>query len=457
MQRIIWWLRRDLRLTDNLVLHQAWNDGAAVIPVFILDPVLLNSRKLAPARKRFLFESLAELDTNLKKRGSYLVLRRGPAERVLAQLVQETRADAVYFHTDYTPYAHKRDAAVRAALDRAGIRHTSFNDCYLADPNKVTKQDSSPYTVYTAYRKRFERVIALPPRLTVRKNLNTPPGIATFDLAALKETRVGLQTRAHADTIRGGEGAAMRQARDFMARKNGLMDYMESRNDMGADATSHLSPHLHFGTISVRELVRMTREAIPPRPRRQTGRPARHASENAGVWIQELVWREFFNQVLYHFPHAARGAFRSRYANLEWVQDPEWFAAWCGGQTGYPLVDAGMRELQATGWMHNRARMVTASFLTRDLLLNWQWGESFFLQHLVDGDMASNNGGWQWAAGRGPTRSPIFASLIPLFRGAVLTPREPMCVAGSPNWREYRTNTYMRRARCPRRRRGALA
>lgn len=417
MKRILWWLRRDLRINDNVVLHHALHDGAAVIPVFILDPKLLDSNKLAPARKQFLIQSLAVLDKNLKKRGSYLVVRTGDPARELLKLVRETQADAVYFHADYTPYAIQRDANVVAALDRAGVKYESFNDLYLADPNQVVKDDGSAYTVYSPYRTRFERVVTIPERYSIKRKFDTPPDLASLDLNALLP-------KSNAAFAQGGETIAHQLAQDFVTRKNGLAQYSESRNDMGADATSHLSPHLHFGTVSVRELVRMARKEISdvPRQRKRTGGAGRTPGENAKVWIDELVWREFFSQVLYHFPHAARQSFRPEYADLPWETDADLFAAWSQGQTGFPIVDAGMRQLNATGWMHNRSRMIVASFLTKDLLVNWQDGESYFLQHLIDGDMASNNGGWQWAAGTGTDAQPYFRIFNPILQGARFDP-----------------------------------
>lgn len=417
MQRILWWLRRDLRINDNVVLHHALQDAAQVIPIFVLDPKLLNSKKLAPARQQFMLQALAVLDANLKKRGSYLVMRQGDPTRELSKLVHETNADAVYFHADYTPYARKRDAKVVAALNKAGVKYEAFNDLYLADPQQVLKKDGTPYTVYSAYRKRFEWVVTLPSRYSIKNKIETPRGIASLDVMTL----LPVVNKAYAE---GGENAGNQLAQNFMARKNGLAQYGTSRNDMGANATSHLSAHLHFGTVSVRELVRMARRKIPTQAlQRKSGSKAQHPGENAQIWIDELVWRDFFSQVLYHFPYAARQSFRSKYAQLKWLTDKETFRAWTCGQTGYPIVDAGMRELNVTGWMHNRSRMIVASFLTKDLLVNWQDGEAYFLQHLIDGDMASNNGGWQWAAGTGTDAQPYFRIFNPVLQGKRFDPK----------------------------------
>lgn len=399
MQRIIWWLRRDLRVTDNITLDYARRDAASVIPIFILDPRLLNSAKLAPARKQFLFDSLADLDARLRERGGRLILRRGDPARELARLVRETQADAVYFHRDYTPFARARDARVVDALNALGARVEMFDDNYLAAPEQVLKDDGSPYTVFTRFRLRFAERVIIPNRCATRGELNTPR-----ELASLELPRVERDDRF----ARGGETEALKLARAFIRRDDGLARYKDGRDFLARDATSHLSPHLHFGTVSVRELARAAREA-------DTG-------EQGKTWLDELVWREFYANMLWYFPHAARGAFRREYEHILWENDAEKFAAWCAGCTGYPIVDAGMRQLNATGWMRNRARMIVASFLTKDLLIDWRWGEEYFLQNLIDGDVASNNGGWQWAAGTGTDAQPFFRIFNPLLQGARFDP-----------------------------------
>ena len=399
MRRVIWWLRRDLRLTDNITLHYALRDAASIIPVFILDPRLLNSDKLAPARKQFLFDSLADLDTRLRERGGRLILWRGDPARELAKLVKETQADAVYLHRDYTPYARRRDERVTNALNALGVRTETFEDNYLAAPEQVLKDDGNPYTVYTRFRLRLEERILVSNRFATRDEFNTPRDLSSLKLPYSPRDE---------HFARGGETQGLKLARAFLHRKDGLASYADTRDLMARDATSHLSPHLHFGTVSVRELVRTARDA-------NVGKPGK-------TWLDELVWREFYANVLWHFPYAARGAFRREYENVVWENDAEEFAAWCEGRTGYPIVDAGMRQLKATGWMHNRARMIVASFLTKDLLIDWRRGEKYFLQHLIDGDVASNNGGWQWSAGTGTDAQPFFRIFNPVLQGTKFDP-----------------------------------
>jgi deoxyribodipyrimidine photo-lyase len=399
MRRVIWWLRRDLRLTDNITLHYALRDAASILPVFILDPRLLNSDKLARARKQFLFDSLADLDTRLRKRGGRLIVRRGDPARELAKLAKETHADAVYLHRDYTPYARRRDERVTDALNTLGIRLETFEDNYLATPEQVVKDDGNSYTVYTRFRRRLEERILVPNRFATRDEFNTPRDLSSLALP---------YSPPDEHFARGGETEGLKLARAFLHREDGLVSYEATRDLVARDATSHLSPHLHLGTVSVRELVRAARGV-------DAGRPGK-------TWIDELVWREFYTNVLWHFPHAARGAFHREYDGIVWENDAEKFAAWCEGRTGYPIVDAAMQQLHTTGWMPNRARMIVASFLTKDLLIDWRWGEAYFLHELMDGDVASNNGGWQWVAGTGTDVQPFFRIFNPLGQGVKFDP-----------------------------------
>ena len=391
------------------MLHCITRDAASVIPVFILDPRLLGSDNLAPARKQFLFDSLADIDARLHVRGGRLILRCGDPARELPRLVCETQADAVYFHRDYTPFARQRDTRVTDALNALGLRVETFDDNYLAAPEQVLKDDGAPYMVYTRFRLRFEERIGVPNCFATRGEFNTPRDVSSLELPRVQRNE---------QFARGGETEGLKLARGFIRRADGLARYKDTRDYLALDATSHLSPHLRFGTVSVRELVRAARDA--------------NAGEQGKTWLDELVWREFYANVLWHFPHAARGAFRREYENIAWENDAEKFAAWCEGHTGYPVVDAGMRQLNATGWMHNRARMIVASFLTKDLLIDWRWGEKYFLQHLIDGDVAANNGGWQWSAGTGTNVQPFFRIFNPILQGAKFDPNGEYVKRGVP-------------------------
>lgn len=401
-QRIIWWLRRDLRVTDNAVLSNALRDASAVIPVFILDPRLLKSHILARARKQFLFDSLTDLDANLRERSGRLILREGKPETALPRLAREIGADGVYFHRDYTPFARARDDRVVRALNAMGVRTEIFDDNYLTAPEQILKDDGTAYGVYTHYRLRFEQRHTVSARYSTVGALNTPSDIPSLELSRLTPKRNALFAI-------GGETEGKKQRRDFIHRADGLSRYQDTRDKLALDATSHLSPHLHYGTVSARDLYRAAQKA--------------GAGGQGKTWVDELLWRDFYMQVLWHFPHAARGAFRRAFDNIGWENDAEKFTAWCAGRTGYPVVDAAMRQLNTTGWMHNRARMIVASFLTKDFLIDCRWGDRYFLQHLLDGDVASNNGGWQWSAGTGTDAQPFFRILNPVLQGAKFDPR----------------------------------
>jgi deoxyribodipyrimidine photo-lyase len=374
-----------------------------VVPVFVLDPALIEGARQAPARLRFLFASLADLDRQLRKKNGRLIVRSGDPVVTLREIAGECGAKAVYFHSDITPYARARDARVAGALSEAGIETRTFNDAYLAAPTEVLKGDGAPYTVYTPYRRRFESVVAIPGRLPGTGRLNTPVRLRSDALPNPADQSANL-------CMRGGATEALRQWKEFLAGADGLSQYGDRRDFMAQDGTSRLSAHLHFGTISIRELARGAR-GLEPKVR-----------AHAELWIGELIWREFFAQVLWHFPYAAAGCFRRKYDALEWENDKEKFAAWCEGRTGYPVVDAAMRQMKETGWMHNRARMIVASFLTKDLLIDWRWGERYFIQNLIDGDPASNNGGWQWAASTGTDALPSFRIFNPVEQGKRFDP-----------------------------------
>lgn len=260
----------------------------------------------------------------------------------------------------FTVTTCRRDERVTNALSALGVCVEQFNDNYLATPDQVLKDASTPYTVFTRFRLRFEGTVVLPNRFVTHAKFNTPHDISSLDLPAIKRDD---------RFARGGESEGLKLARVFMRREYGLARYRDMRDLMASDATSHLSPHLHFGTMLVRELVHAAREA-------DTGKQAK-------AWIDELVWREFYATVLYHFPHAATQSFRPGFENIAWENDAEIYAAWREGRTGYPIVDTLMRQLNTMGWMDNRARMIVASSLTEDLPIHWRRGEKYFLQHLI--------------------------------------------------------------------------
>ncbi len=413
--RVIHWFRRDLRLSDNVALTEAVREsGGDVLPLFILDDALLRGEDVSPARLAFMLDSLRALDEALRPRGSHLVVRRGNPREVLPRVIAESGAQAVFFNRDYTPLARRRDEALTVLLQGMGVRVRSFKDLVLVEGDELLTGSGKPYVVFTPYKRAWlakvgERVTTLP--APERLATPTPESLPIPDLAEL-----GVRLEQHIP--RGGEAEAQRLLQAFISDR--IARYDALRDFPAEDATSRLSPHLRFGTISPRQCLQAALEA------KYLADMRTHAGFD--TWISELVWREFYIQVLYHFPHADRGNFRQEYDALQWgsgsaALDEARFAAWCEGRTGYPIVDAAMRQLNQIGWMHNRARMIVASFLTKDLWLDWRWGERYFMRQLVDGDPAANNGGWQWAAGTGTDAQPYYRVFNPTLQSQRFDPQ----------------------------------
>lgn len=399
MRVAIWWVRRDVRLHDNEALTAALQAAPAVIPLFIVDPQLQLSPFASQARRAFLWASLRQLDADLRQRGSYLLVRQGAPTAVLQHLIAETGATGIYAAEDFSPYARKRDTAVAQTLPlhlKPGVT--------LHHPTDVLKADGKPYTVFTPYSKQWrQRPLPAPASL-----LPTPDRLHTPTLPGEP-----LPALPYHLPFPPGETAAQQRLAEFIDGR--IYAYAQNRDHMALDGTSALSPYLRFGMISARQAVVAARQAYA-----QAATDA--ARQGADTWLNELIWREFYVNILYHFPYVLRGSFRREYDAIAWRNDPTEFAAWRDGQTGYPVVDAAMRQLRQTGWMHNRARMIVASFLVKDLLINWQWGEQWFMQQLLDGDPAANNGGWQWTAGVGTDAAPYFRIFNPVSQGQKFDP-----------------------------------
>jgi deoxyribodipyrimidine photo-lyase len=414
----IHWFRRDLRLHDNPALLEALRAGdGRVVPLFILDDAILRSPRVGPARVHFLLESLAALDRALRERGSRLVVRRGAPLDVLREVARGCGADAVYFNRDYTPFARARDERVAAGLasDGRGVRH--FPDHVICEPDELLSGAGKPYAVYTPYRRRWWARVE-----QARADLLHERRLAPFAPVpeALSDDPIPTPAELGAAGVEplppGGEAAGLERLRAFLDLGNpdGVRDYHVQRDLMARPATSRLSAYLHLGCVATAQCLRGALRALDA-----ADRDARPGVEG---WIGELVWHDFYTQTLYHFPHVLRGAFRREYDALAWENDERLFAAWCEGRTGYPVVDAAMRQLNRESWMHNRARMIVASFLVKDLLVDWRWGERYFLQRLVDGDHAANNGGWQWIAGTGADAQPFFRIFNPVSQGRKFDP-----------------------------------
>lgn len=396
----IWWIRRDLRLADNQALSAACAEGGQVVPLFILDPALLRSEYSSDKRLAFLFDGLRSLDVDLRRIGSYLVMRRGEPAEELMRLMGETGASEIYTEADHSPYARSRDARVANQLPLHLLPGLT-----LHAPGAVVKADGSPYTVFTPFSKAWKNQSVPASPLAAPGRLSTPPGIPGEEIPHLPGVSMPFTP---------GEQAACRRLEEFLS--SGIQTYAGDRNYMDLEGTSGLSPYLRFGMLSARQAVHAAWRA-------EANAPDPGSRQGAETWLNELIWREFYINVLFHFPRVRRGAFRQELNGIRWLNNEEDFQSWAEGRTGYPVVDAAMRQLTATGWMHNRARMITASFLTKDLLVDWRRGERFFMQHLVDGDPAANNGGWQWSAGTGTDAAPYFRVFNPVLQSKKFDPR----------------------------------
>lgn len=404
MKRVIHWFRRDLRVSDNTALSEAARRAEQVIPIFILEDAFRTGPDVGAARLAFLLQSLESLRRNLTELGYNLIVRAGKSEEVLPALCQEIGAQAVFANKRYEPYAQARDSRVFNALNAAGIGFELFKDAVVWEELEVLTQAGKPFTVYTPYSRVWKNKAIPSPRAKLVKARNMECGVRSEPLPG-DSGQLGHVMKQSA--IPAGERAALECLKKFMAGP--VYEYAANRNLPAVDGTSQLSPHLRCGTIGIRTILAALAKA------KEKATPTQKAS--CEVFLSELVWREFYLQVLHNFPHVTKGAFRPEYDALQWSDNREHFQAWCNGVTGYPIVDAAMRCLNATGNMHNRLRMIVAMFLTKDLLINWQWGERYFMKQLVDGDMAANNGGWQWSAGTGTDAAPYFRIFNPVSQG----------------------------------------
>ncbi|QQE63980.1 deoxyribodipyrimidine photo-lyase [Leptolyngbya sp. BL0902] len=402
---ILFWHRRDLRLGDNLGLTAARERSAQVVGVFCLDPAILQGKDMAPARVAYMIGCLADLQHRYTQAGGQLLILQGDPRQQIPALAQALGTAAVYWNRDVEPYSRQRDKAVVEALKTVGVGfETVFWDQLLHAPGDVLTGSGQPYTVYGPFWKNWQRQAKQSP-------LPTPQGLqglsATQQQAAQAVGCVPLPSAQDLGflwdkgfPVEPGEQAALARLASFCDDDRRIGTYDDQRNFPAVEGTSGLSAALKFGAIGIRTLWAAAAEAY------DRGR-SDEARSNVQTWQQELAWREFYQHVLYFFPELADGPYRPQWKDFPWENNPDHFAAWCEGRTGYPIVDAAMRQLRETGWMHNRCRMIVASFLTKDLIINWQWGEQYFMQNLVDGDLAANNGGWQWSASSGMDPKPL--------------------------------------------------
>ena len=399
---ILFWHRRDLRISDNIGLSKAWEKSHKIIGCFCLDPNILKADDIAPARVSYLLGCLAELSKSYEKLGSQLLILQGEPETKILELAQTLKANSIFWNLDIEPYAQKRDQQVAEKLREKNIKIETFWDQLLHYPGSILSQSNTPYTVYTPFWKNWIQqpkpaIAKIPDKLQGINNdqLELVKKIGVIELPTLQELGFIWENQL---LLLPGEKAAQERL-DFFV-ENSLINYQEQRNFPAIDGTSQLSAALKFGAIAIRTVWQKTIIALEN---------SRSDEERNSIksWQQELAWREFYQHCLFFFPNLAQGPYRDIFKQFPWDNNEIYFQAWCDGKTGYPMVDAAMRQLNETGWMHNRCRMIVANFLTKDLIINWQWGEKYFMQKLYDGDLAANNGGWQWSASSGMDARPL--------------------------------------------------
>lgn len=378
----LFWHRRDLRIHDNAGLFKALKHSEHVQPVFVFDTTILSKLPTNDQRVLFIYREIERLKAEYASFGADIIVLHGDPAMEIPKLAKELNADAVYMNRDYEPAAIDRDKKVYEELGKSGIELIGAKDHVIFEKNEVMKGDGTPYTIFTPYSKKWKESLNefYLSSYTVENYLTNLKKAKISPLISLKEM-----------------GFSDEQTVDFSDRKfpkEIISTYDQTRDIPSVVGTSRLSIHLRFGTISIRELARYAVKANP-------------------VYLNELIWRDFYQMIIFHFPYSAENAFKKQYDRIVWEKDEAHFQAWCEGKTGYPMVDAGMRELNATGFMHNRVRMVVASFLTKHLLIDWRWGEAYFAEKLLDYELASNVGGWQWAAGCGCDAAPYFRVFNP--------------------------------------------
>ncbi len=402
----IFWFRRDLRLEDNAGLYHALKEGLPVVPVFIFDRNILDELEDPTDRRvEFIHRSLSHLQAQLAKIGSALDARYGFPDEIWKQLLNEYAIANVYTNHDYEPYAKKRDADISKMLKANNISFHTYKDHVIFEKDEVIKDDGKPYTVFTPYSKKWKATLN-------DRYLSSYPVkkyFSNFFNQSAKEIP-SLEQMGFKPTGQLFPGKALNADK--------IKHYKEQRDYPAAEGGSRLSVHLRFGTISIREL-------------------AKKAIELNETFLNELTWRDFYQMILWHFPHVVTNSFKPAYDNIKWRNNEKEFDAWCKGETGYPIVDAGMRELNATGFMHNRVRMIVASFLTKHLLIDWRWGEAYFAKKLLDFELASNNGGWQWAAGSGCDAAPYFRIFNPYLQTKKFDPELKYIRKWVPEFEEF--------------------
>lgn len=381
-EKSIFWFRRDLRLEDNAGLFHALQESSEVQPIFIFDTEILDKlENKEDARVHFIHEHLHKIKAELETLGSTLFVFHGTPKDIFSKLLKNEEIKAIYCNHDYEPYAQHRDAEIENLCEDKKLPFKTFKDQVIFEKNEVLKDDGSPYSVFTPYSRKWKARLKISDLESyncsqffnkfARKKEEFFPSLES--LGFKKSKQIFPQNKVNLDIVKG---------------------YHETRDIPAQLGTTRLSVHLRFGTISIRQLAGL-------------------AKKNNETFLNELIWREFYMMILWHFPHVEKRAFKAKYDQINWRNNEEEFKAWCEGKTGFPIVDAGMRELNETGFMHNRVRMIVASFLVKDLLIDWRWGEAYFAEKLLDFDLSANNGGWQWASGSGCDAAPYFRIFNP--------------------------------------------
>lgn len=374
---VIHWFRRDLRIEDNTSLAHALNSEEEVLPIFILDEAILNKLPEDDARVNFIYDRLKKLNNSLAVYKSGIKVFKGLVQETFESIINEYEISTVYFNHDYEPYARERDKEIYNFLQSKSIEIKHFKDQVVFEKKEVVKKDGLPYTVFTPFKNKWLELYG-------KTGLIINPENDYTNLHQFKNefpTRENLKIKPSEVKVQDWNTA-------------NIESYEETRNFPSLNSTSYLGPHLRFGTVSIRQLVKA-------------------AEKRSATFLSELIWREFFMQILWNFPNSVTENFKPKYNQIEWRNDANEFEKWCKGETGYPIVDAGMRELNKTGYMHNRVRMITAGFLVKHLLIDWRWGEAYFAEKLLDYEQASNVGNWQWAAGTGCDSAPYFRVFNP--------------------------------------------
>ena len=389
----IFWHRRDLRFFDNAGLYEALKGESPVLPIFIFDKHILDKLEdKDDARVTFIHNELTKLKASLEEQGKRMHIFYGFPEEIWPQILEEYEVDQVYTNRDYEPYAKERDQKVRDLLEQHNIPFHTFKDHVIFEADEVQKNSGGTYTVFTPYSRKWKAKLL--ERIDTQDGEDVSYYFKSYPSADLLDNCVDMAPIAMPSLEDMGFEASSLEIPERTVNRGLIKKYDETRNFPAINGTSRLGIHFRFGTISIRE-------------------KAQKAMGLNETYLNELIWRDFYSQILSAFPHVIKNAFRPEYEYIQWRNDEADFQKWCEGKTGYPIVDAGMRELNETGYMHNRVRMITASFLTKHLLIDWRWGEAYFARKLLDFDLSSNNGGWQWASGSGTDAAPYFRIFNP--------------------------------------------